>query len=358
MESLINEAGGVGLWLHAALRAVVLLLAAALAHSVGHRIVRRLAGRQPLLSHVVERAVVPSRWVLFAFAMQIAVRNGPDTLPGIETVRHMVSLFLIFAVTWLAVNGVRAVAEAIVDRHPADIADNLNARRIRTQTNVLARGLMFLAALLGTAAALMTFPGVREFGASLLASAGVAGLVVGFAAKPVLSNLLAGLQIAMTQPIRLDDVVIVEGEWGRIEEITSAYVVVRIWDDRRLIVPLNWFIEHPFQNWTRRTSQLLGTVFLWVDYSTPLEPLRREARRICEATEEWDRRVCLIQVTDANDRAVQLRVLVSANDSSQAWDLRCEVREKLIAFVQKEYPSKLPMLRAAISNDLLQAEPQ
>jgi small-conductance mechanosensitive channel len=187
---------------------------------------------------------------------------------------------------------------------------------------------------------------VRNLGASLLASAGIAGLVVGIAARPILGNLLAGLQIALTQPIRIDDVVVVEGEWGRIEEIGAAYVVVAIWDQRRLVLPLQYFIEKPFENWTRAASELLGTVFLWVDYGMPVDLLREELRRVCEASPDWDRRVAEIQVTEAGERAVQLRVLVSARDASRAWDLRCHVRERLIDYVRREHPEFLPRLRA------------
>jgi small-conductance mechanosensitive channel len=161
----------------------------------------------------------------------------------------------------------------------------------------------------------------------------------------VFSNLLAGLQIAMGQPLRIDDVLIVEGEWGRVEEITSTYVVLHLWDERRLIVPLQWFIDHPFQNWTRTSANLLGTVMLWVDYTLPLEPLRAEARRLCEASPHWDKRVCGVQVTDANERAMQLRILVSAASSGAAFDLRCEVREGLIRFIRQHHPQALPRLR-------------
>jgi small-conductance mechanosensitive channel len=205
-----------------------------------------------------------------------------------------------------------------------------------------------LIVLLALSMILLTFPNVRQIGTSLLASAGVAGLALGFAAKPVLGNLIAGLQIALTQPIRLDDVVIIENEWGRIEEITGTYVVVKIWDERRLVVPLNWFMENPFQNWTRTSSKLIGTVFLWVDYSLPLEPLREELKRICAGAPEWDGWVCLLQVTDANEKAMQLRALVSSADSPLSWDLRCRVREGLIAFVQANYPQSLPRLRAEL----------
>jgi small-conductance mechanosensitive channel len=191
--------------------------------------------------------------------------------------------------------------------------------------------------LIGVSCALITFPSVRHIGTSLLASAGVAGLVAGLAARPVLSNLIAGMQLALTQPIRLDDVLIVEGEWGRVEEIAGAFVVLALWDERRLIVPLQWFIEHPFQNWTRSNAEILGTVFLWVDYHTPIEMLRAELSRLA-----------LLQVTDANEQAMQLRALVSASDSSRSFDLRCHVREGLIAFIGREHAHCLPRARAEI----------
>jgi small-conductance mechanosensitive channel len=214
---------------------------------------------------------------------------------------------------------------------------------------VLARVAMGGLLCLGLASVLMTFPTVRQLGATLLASAGVLGIVAGIAAKPVFGNLIAGLQIALAQPIRLDDVVIVEGEWGRIEEITSTYVVVRIWDERRMVVPLVWFIENPFQNWTRSSAQLIGSVFLWLDYRTPMEALRAELQRICDTDPRWDGRVCIAQVTETDNRSMQVRCLVSSGNSGDAFDLRCAVRERLIDFLQREYPQSLPVLRTGVA---------
>jgi small-conductance mechanosensitive channel len=211
---------------------------------------------------------------------------------------------------------------------------------------VLSRIAMGGVLVAGMSFALMTFPGARQLGASLLASAGVAGLVAGIAARPVFGNLIAGLQIALSQPFRIDDVLIVEGEWGRVEEITGTYVVLRLWDERRLIIPLQWFVEKPFQNWTRTSAQILGSVFLWVDYTLPLEPLRREAQRLCEASPDWDHRLCTLQVTEATERGMQLRVLVSSESSGQNWDLRCTLREALLDFIQREHPQALPRVRA------------
>jgi small-conductance mechanosensitive channel len=226
------------------------------------------------------------------------------------------------------------------------VADNLRARKVRTQVQVISKTLYIVIGVFTIASILMLFEEVRRLGTSILASAGVVGVVLGFAAQKTIANLFAGFQIALAQPIRLDDVVVVEGEWGRVEEITLTYVVIHIWDDRRLIVPLSEFIEKPFQNWTRESADLLGSVLLWVDYSLPLEETRNRVRQIVEASPLWDRRFWNLQVSDASERTMQIRVLVTAADSSKAWDLRCEVREKLIIFIQKEHPRSLPRVRA------------
>jgi small-conductance mechanosensitive channel len=276
--------------------------------------------------------------VLPLLALQLVWQAAPDDLRWINNIRHFNGLALIAALTWLASAAIGGVADGVIARHPVDVADNLQARRIHTQARVLSRTAMFIALLAGVSLMLMTFPGARQVGASLLASAGVVGIVAGIAARPVFSNLIAGLQIALSQPIRIDDVLIVENEWGRVEEITGSYVVLRIWDDRRLIIPLQWFIEHPFQNWTRTSSALLGTVFLNVDFTMPLAPLRAELERIVKTMPEWDGRVVKLQVTDTTERTMQLRILVTAQSAGLAFDLRCKVREAMIDFMQREYP--------------------
>jgi small-conductance mechanosensitive channel len=263
----------------------------------------------------------------------------------------IVSIGIIAAATWTAIRFV-GLAERRISRHrPIDVPDNLQARRIQTQVRVLARAADVLIAVVGIALMLMTIPAIRQVGTSLLASAGLAGLVAGLAARPVLSNLVAGIQIALTQPIRIDDVVIVEGEWGRIEEITATYVVVRIWDDRRLVTPLSYFIEHPFENWTRSSTELLAPVALWTDYDVPLEDIRRELSRICRATPNWDGRVCQLDVVDANERAIQLRALASAADAGRAWTLRCHVREELLRYLCTHHPQSIPRIRADIQGE-------
>ena len=212
-------------------------------------------------------------------------------------------------------------------------------------------GAFVVVSILAIGVALMTFPTIRQIGASLLASAGLAGLVVGMAMRPTLSNLLAGIQIALTQPIRLQDAVIVEGEWGWIEEITTTYVVVKIWDLRRLILPLTYFVEKPFQNWTRTTAMLLGSVYLYVDYSVPVDELRAELQRILKSTEMWLGEVCVLQVSDAREHTLELRALADAKDSGTAWDLRCLIREKLIAFIRDHYPHALSRARVELEPD-------
>ncbi len=226
-----------------------------------------------------------------------------------------------------------------------DVDDNLLARKHVTQVRVLLRAGDVLVVIVTIGAALMTFEPVRQYGVSLFASAGVAGIVAGLAARPVLSNLFAGVQLAMTQPIRIDDAVIVENEWGTIEEITSTYVVVRLWDLRRMIVPLSYFIEKPFQNWTREGSALIGSALIYVDYRAPVGVIRDKLKEIVKNSKNWDGKVVNLQVTDAKEQTMELRCLMSARSAGQAFDLRCEVREKLIDFLQKHHPEALPHAR-------------
>jgi small-conductance mechanosensitive channel len=316
------------------------------------RLLTRLATPFSFAQDLMERIKPPLHWLIPVLGLRAMLGSAGNDFLYIANARHIVSLALIACVTWLGLRVVDAGQQVILKRHPIETGDNLSARRIQTQTKVLVQTLCFFVILFGISAMLMTFPGARQFGTSLLASAGLAGLAVGFAAKPVLGNLIAGLQLAITQPIRLDDVVIVEGEWGRIEEITGTYVVLRIWDERRLIIPLQYFIENPFQNWTRKTSDLIGSLILWVDYSMPLEPLRKELEALCKQSPNlWDGKVCVLQVTDTTEKAIQLRILVSSKDSSSNWDLRCFVREKLINFISLNHPECLPQLRANLHEE-------
>ncbi len=258
------------------------------------------------------------------------------------------SLLFIGVVAFILYQTVDAAAAFILSRYRLDVQDNLQARAVHTQVMVLKKVALTIITIFAGASMLMVFDTARQFGASILASAGVAGIIVGLAAQRSIATLLAGFQIALTQPIRVDDVVIVENEWGRIEEITLTYVVVRIWDLRRLVLPITYFIEHPFQNWTRVSADLLGTVFLRVDYTVPLDALRAELTRLLEASPRWDRKVNVLQVTDADARTLEVRALMSAADASLAWELRCEVREGLIVFLQERYPEALPKVRATV----------
>jgi small-conductance mechanosensitive channel len=336
-------------WLETAISAIIAVLVMLCVCQAAAVVLRRLAKSSVTASTVLRYINQPIRYVLPLVGLQLVWNSAPANLHLIDMVRHLNSLALIAGITWLGMQSIAGAGAAVVALNPTDVEDNLQARRIHTQTRVMLRMLMSVVMLIGLSSILMTFPGIRQIGISLLASAGVAGLVAGIAARPVLGNLIAGLQIALTQPIRLDDVVIVQDEWGWIEEITGTYVVIRLWDQRRLVVPLQWFIENPFQNWTRTNSQIVGTIFLWVDYRIPLQPLREEMLQICKTAQEWDGRVCLMQVTDTSEHAMQLRVLVSSIDSPRNWDLRCLVREALISFIQHQYPEYLPTVRATVA---------
>ncbi|EMP56209.1 mechanosensitive ion channel family protein [Marinobacter santoriniensis NKSG1] len=314
-----------------------------------------------LIRHFTESRTVPRLFldaaaralgaVLCLLALSGALSAAPDDLPLLAGFRQATTLFLILAMTWAAVRLTSAIGEVIVAMNPVLEGQWQRARKVETQTRFLVRCLNILIVIIGFGAALMTFESVRQVGASVLASAGVGGIILGFAARPVLSNLLAGMQIALTQPFRIDDVLHVQGEWCWVEEVTATYVVLRVWDLRRLVVPLQWFIENPFQNWSRKSADLLGTVFIWVDYTMPVEPLREEFKRLLDESDQWDGKVATVQVTDSNDQAMQVRFLMSAPDSSKNWDLRCAVREGLVTYVQKHYPSHLPRMRARLVDE-------
>ncbi|MFZ0964604.1 MAG: mechanosensitive ion channel domain-containing protein [Terriglobia bacterium] len=321
---------------------------------IGHRVVFLLARgfaqrtSSELDDSLVRHSEKPAR-LLFPLLLALVVL---PFLPIPSHVRsiigHAIGLGFIASVAWLIIALLDVLDDALAEKYRIDASDNLRARKIQTQMQVLRRITVVVIIIVTVGVMLMTFPAVRQFGTGLFASAGVAGLVVGLAARSTLSNLLAGVQVALTQPIRLDDVVIVEGEWGWVEEIRTTYVVVRIWDLRRLVVPLSYFIEKPFQNWTRVTADLLGTAFVYVDYSVPVNEVREELHRILQSTDLWDHQDWNLQVTNATEHTLELRALMSASDSSKAWDLRCYVREKLIAYLQGKYPQSLPRLRTEV----------
>ena len=298
---------------------------------------------------MVTRQERPTRLLLPLLALTGVVPWLPVSQVILSRINHVVVLLLIASIAWSLVTMLDVLQEYIEHRQAPTLSDNLTARRIRTQVQVLRHIAVVLIIVITIAIMVMTFPSARHVGESLFASAGLAAVVAGLAARTTLSNLLAGAQIAFSQPIRLEDVVIVEGEWGWIEEITMTYVVVRIWDLRRLVLPISYFIEKPFQNWTRNTADILGTVFIYTDYTAPVDEVREELHRILQSSGMWDGKVWGLQVTNATDRTLELRALMSAANGSAAWDLRCFVREKLIAFLQQRYPESLPRTRAEIS---------
>jgi len=310
-------------------------------------VLRRIARHESsvLRDSIIRHSERLSRWILPLFAVVVALPAAPLPERVMVPLQHFVGLALIAALAWLVVVVCDVIFDLLAFHYRMDVSDNLLARRVQTQLRFLRRVVILIITIVALSIMLMTIPAIRQIGASLLASAGLAGLIVGMAMRPTLSSLIAGMQIALTQPIRIDDVVVVEGQWGWIEEIQSTHVVVRIWDLRRLVLPLSYFIEHPFENWTRTSADLLAYVFLWVDYTIPVDEVREELTRILKTTKKWKGSVNVLQITDANEHAVQIRALMDAADSSLAWDLRCYVREKLIAFLQKNYPQCLPRLR-------------
>ena len=323
---------------------------ALVARSILLWLLRRLARREGafLGQWLLKHGERPTGWI---FPLLAVLAISPDLpLPPVlkSELEHITGLCLIAATAWLAILLVQIASKFLSRRFRIDVADNLQARRIQTQFEMLRRILIILVVVVAVAIMLMTFPAIRQIGMSILASAGLASLVVGLAMQSTLSNLIAGVQIAFAQPFRLDDAVVVEGEWGWIEEIGTMYVVVRIWDLRRLVLPLSYFLNHPFQNWTRSNANLLGSCFVFTDYTAPVDAIREELRRVCQSTPLWNGKVCVLQVSDCSERTMQLRALMDARNSSDAWDLRCLVREKLIAYLNQHHPDALPKVRSEV----------
>jgi small-conductance mechanosensitive channel len=318
---------------------------------IAHRIVFFLLGRFAKKRNsrfglsFKQRAWKPALFIFPLAALMMALPAAPFPPNFRLVLQRVLGLGVIAAIGWAIILVVELASDAISFRYAIDVADNLSARRIRTQTAVLNRIAVVIVLLVTVSIMLMTFPAVRHIGISLLASAGLAGLVVGMAARSTLASLIAGIQIAMTQPIRIEDALVVEGEWGWVEEISMTYVVIRIWDQRRLIVPLTYFIEKPFANWTRTSSELIGIVMLYADYSLPVEEARQELKRLLDSTDLWDRRAWGLQVTDATEKSMQIRLLMSASNGSRLWDLRCLIREGLLRYINSKHPHSLPVVR-------------
>lgn len=342
------------LWGLGTLAAIV--ATALLAHLLAFRALFRFGWRTPTARRLQERARWPARTVTAVLATVVALPAAGLAPAVAAPLAHVLLLLLIAAAAWLAVQVVHVLEDSALARVDVAARDNLLARRKQTQVLMLRRVTVVVILVLAGAAALLTFEQARALGASVLASAGIAGLLAGVAARSTLGNMVAGIQIAFSEPIRLDDVVVVEGEWGRIEEITLTYVVVRLWDNRRLVLPTTYFVEQPFQNWTRENAQVLGTVILHVDHRTPVEQLRRELRRVLEASDKWDGRAWVLQVVDTTEHTMVLRALMSAQDAPTAWDLRCEVRERLIGFLQRRHPEALPRIRLQLRDGSVAAD--
>ena len=278
-------------------------------------------------------------------ALLVWSTSSSESGPFDGTVEHLLVIVVIAAAAWLAIRGLDLVEQFALGRLRIDMEDNRRQRRLRTQVTLLKRVADVVILIVTAGAILMTFEELRTFGASLLASAGLAGVVAGLAAQTTLGNVFAGIQLAATDAVRIDDVVVVEGEWGRVEELTLTYVVIHLWDERRLVLPTTYFTTTPFQNWTRREARVLGSVVLHLDFQTPIDALRAHAGQVIEADPRWDGRDWALQVIDATDRAMVVRVLASAHDAPTAWDLRCDIREALLRWLQVEHPGALPRLR-------------
>jgi small-conductance mechanosensitive channel len=328
---------------------LVLATAICLALVVHHFAFRFLShlvsGRDLFWRSLVSRSRRPMRLAIMIVALGPASTVAPLSHGQARALGHVLLICFIALSAWVARTALHIWTTVYLRRFKLDAEDNLLARKHVTQTRILSWVANAVIVTVAVSAALMTFEGVRQYGVSLLASAGAAGLVVGLALQPMLKNLFAGIQLAVTQPIRLDDAVLVEGEWGNVEEITATYVVIRIWDLRRLILPLSYFMEHPFQNWTRESASLIGTVTIYLDYAVSIDALRAKVEEIAAASPLWDGKVVNVQVTDFKRDVMEVRILVSASNSARAFDLRCEVREKLAAFLMAEYPHAVPRKR-------------
>jgi len=288
---------------------------------------------------------IPALWLVYWILLKIFTHVFLSNQPFFPYLLHINTLLIIFSLTWISIRFIKAGSYYLQSKLDIGAADNLNARKSLTQINVFKGIANTIIIILSIAIGLMTFEQARTIGLSLLTSAGIIGIIVGFAAQKSIGMILAGIQIAITQPIRLDDVVIVEGEWGRIEEITLTYVVVKIWDERRMVLPVNYFLEKPFQNWTRSNADITGTIFLYVDYSFPVESIRIILPEMLKDNKDWDGRIWNVQVTNTTEQYKEIRVLLSSTDASKNWDLRTYIREKLIEYININYPESFAKIR-------------
>jgi small-conductance mechanosensitive channel len=339
------------------LESVAVVSAAVLFALVAHWLTMRIAGHAQRRSTaktdglVLARVRRPLRAVFVAVSVAFVARILPMDDDIEELWKQLLGFLVPALLGWLAVAALRAFQDVIEIRSDITVEDNLRARRKRTRAAILGRIGTFFIIFISVCLMLLSVPGIRSIGVTLMASAGIAGLVVGAAAQPALKNLIAGVQMAFTEPIRLDDVLIVDGEWGRVEQINLTFVVIKIWDERRLVVPVSKFLEQSFQNWTRETSQLMGSVFWYVDPSTDVPRLREKLAEVVKANPRWDGRFFNLQVTDMKADAVELRALMTAKNASVAFDLRCDVREAMLAYITAEMPEAMPRGRLLMAPD-------
>ncbi len=296
--------------------------------------------------------IIPFIILALALFMQFGFEFWFDIPEKVQPIlKRIGEILMIISITWGILVALNIFKKILLLKYDISQPDNLKSRIVYTQYNILQKVIVFIVILVAISLILMLFESVRKIGISLFASAGIAGIIIGLAAQKVIATILAGIQIAITQPIRLDDVVIVENEWGWIEEINLTYIVVRIWDKRRLVLPSTYFIEKPFQNWTRTTAELIGTVFIHTDYTIPFDQLRIELTRLLENSPLWDRQTNILQVTNAKETTVEVRALVSAKNSPDLWDLRTYIRENLIDYIKINFPESLPRTRINIDKN-------
>jgi small-conductance mechanosensitive channel len=327
-------------------------IAVLVAIQVLHRALLRAGRRVRLLGELAHRSHRPFQLLTVVYLLDIGLRSSHLSGAWRGPVVHALDLVVIGAVAWLLTGLLFVIEDATLMRFRTDVQDNQQARTVHTQIQVIRRFTAVSVAVVAIGAMLMTFREARLVGTSLLASAGVAAAIAAFAANTLLSNVFAGLQLAFGKSLRLDDVVVIDDEWGRIEDITLTYVVLHIWDDRRLILPTSYFTSHPFENWTRSESSLLGSVEFDLDWAAPVDQMRDELRAVLTQTSEWDGRVSVLQVTDAVHGNVHVRALVSAADAPTLWDLRCLVRERLVTWLRERHPEALPKTRAEVGAEV------
>ncbi len=356
MPFLVGELSGAPAWVPAVLLVTVSLAVGFLARFILLQFIRYWQSRDRKLFKSLEKHL---RGSMFLFIPLLLIRVGvnyaniqPESLSFIRTTTN---IFIILSFCSVLIRLINVAQDMLFIRYDINISNNLRARKIRTQIMYVKKVAIVLLVAFCLSLILLSFPGVRQFGTTILAGAGVAGIIIGFALQKSLVNLFAGIQIAFTQPIKIDDAVVVEKEWGWIEEINLTYVVVRLWDLRRLVLPITYFTENPFQNWTRNNAQILGSVFLYVDYSMPLQPLREHFEKVLSETRLWDQETQVLQVTDTTEKTMTIRLLMTAQNSPTAFDLRCYVREKMIEFIQQNYPQSLPQVRATLTPSVTSA---